>query len=139
MTYKTFIPVENRQDIPNGTQYIIVNADEEQVKQTFINKGIMVNTLEGGFETEELLIDEGTRAKYRVHIFDNQIRISSYWGITQQVKSTMTVWAGYAAASAYDTHSFNQVIYREEAKRPKRVFDYAVQIIESSGLNYNLR
>jgi len=137
--YQTFITVNPRSDIPNGTQNIILNEDIEIVKQAFKKSGTMVKSLEGGFETEEILIDEGTRAMYKVHEFDEQVRVTAFWGITQKVKSEMVVWAGADAASAYDVHSWDQVVYDRDVKRPKRVFDYAIQIIEAYNLNYTLR
>jgi hypothetical protein len=136
---KEFISVQNQNNIPNGTQDIILTESIETVKEAFKSKGIMLKSMEGGFETEELLIDEGTRAMYKAHEFDNQIRITAFWGITSKVKSQMTVWAGYAASSAFDVHSWDKVIYDNKDLRPKRVFDYSVQIIEASNLRYKLR
>ena len=136
---KEFISVQNQNNIPNGTQDIILTESIETVKEAFKSKGIMLKSMEGGFETEELLIDEGTRAMYKVHEFDNQIRITAFWGMTSKVKSQMVVWAGYAASSAFDVHSWDKVIYDNKELRPKRVFDYSVQIIEASNLQYKLR
>ena len=76
---------------------------------------------------------------YKVHEFDNQIRITAFWGITQKVKSQMTVWAGADAASAYEIDTWDRVIYENKSTRPKKVFDYAIQIIESSNLKYSLK
>lgn len=136
---KEFISVQDQYNIPNGTQDIILTASIETVKNAFKSKGIMLKSMEGGFETEELLIDEGTRAMYKVHEFDDKIRITAFWGITSKVKSQIGVWAGYAASSAYDVHSWDKVIYNNKELRPKRVFDYSVQIIEASNLQYKLR
>ena len=139
MTYKVFIPVQANNNIPDGTQEIILTENIDTVKQAFKNKGIMLKSMEGGFETEELLLDEGTRAMYKVHEFDDQVRITAFWGITSKVKSQMVVWAGYAASSAYDVHSWDKVIYDKNSTRPKKVFDYAIQIVEASNLQYKLR
>jgi hypothetical protein len=138
-SYKEFVSVQNKNYIPNGTQAIILTSDIETVKQAFKNKGIMLSSMEGGFKTEELLLDEGTRAMYKAHTFDNQVKITAFWGITQKVKSNIIVWAGADAASAYDVHAWDKVIYEQDAKRPKRVFDYVVQIIEESNLKYSFR
>ena len=137
--YKEFISVIPRNNIPDGTQYIIVDVNLESVKEALKNSGIMIRSLEGGFETEELLLDEGTRAMYKVHDFDNQSRISAFWGITQKVRSNIALWAGYEAASAYDVHAWNKVIYNKREARSKRVFDYAIQILESNNIQYSLR
>jgi len=138
-TYKEFVSVQYRNNIPDGTQDIILTDNIDKVKEAFKNKGIMLKSMEGGFETEEILLDEGTRAMYKAHEFDNQIRITAFWGITQKVKSQMTVWAGHDAASAYDVHAWDKVIYDNKSKRPKRVFDYVVQIINANKLQYSLR
>jgi len=136
--YKQYIYVQERNNIPEGTQSILLTENIETVKKAFTDKGIMVRSMEGGFETEEILLDEGTRAMYKIHEFDDQIRITAFWGITQKVKSTMIVWAGYEAASAYDVHAWNKVVYEKRSFRSKKVFDYAIQIIETSQLNYDL-
>jgi len=138
-TYKEFVSVQSPAKIPDGTQDIILTESIETVKQAFKNKGIMIKSMEGGFETEEIMLDEGTRAMYKVHEFDDQVRITAFWGITQKVKSQMIVWAGAAAASAYDVHAWDKVIYDNNTKRPKRVFDYAVQIIDANNLKNSLR
>ena len=138
-TYKELVTVQNRTNIPDGTKDIILTEDLETVKAAFINSGIMVQSKEGGFETEEMLLDEGTRAKYKAHVFDNQIRVTAFWGITQKVKGEITAWAGQAAASAYDVKAVDQVIYDNKATRSKKVFDYAVQVLEANNLQYNLR
>ena len=138
-TYKVFVPVNERTDIPDGVQYIVLNENIDSVKNAFKNNGILIKSMEGGFETEEILLDEGTRAKYKAHAFDNQVRISAFWGITQKVKSHMIMVAGTAYASSYDVNAWNKVLYDNKSARPKRVFDYAVQIIESNGFEYILR
>jgi hypothetical protein len=138
-TYKELVSVQNRTNISDGTKDIILTQDLETVKTAFTSSGIMLQSMEGGFETEEILLDEGTRAKYKAHVFDNQIRITAFWGITQKVKSEMTVWAGQAAASAYDVQGWDQVNYDNKSSRPKKVFDYAVQVVEANSLQYKLR
>ncbi|MEK0337107.1 MAG: hypothetical protein QQN41_06700 [Nitrosopumilus sp.] len=138
-TYKEFVSVQARNNIPDGTQDIILTENIETVKEAFKNKGIMIKSMEGGFETEEILLDEGTRAMYKAHEFDDQIRITAFSGITQKVKSQMIVWAGHDAASAYDVHAWDKVIYDNRSARPKRVFDYVIQIIEATNLQYSLR
>lgn len=69
-----------------GVISIIVTGDLEAVKSAFNNSGIMLQSKEGGFETEEILLDEGTRAMYKAHDFDNQVKITAFWGITQKAK-----------------------------------------------------
>jgi hypothetical protein len=138
-TYKPLVNVTGRSDIPDNTQAIILSENIDKIKEAFKAKGIMIESLEGGFKTEEILLDEGTRAMYKVNQFDNQVRITAFWGITQKVKSQMIVWAGADAASAYDVNAWDQVIYDNKAARPKRVFDYAVQILNESNFKYSFR
>jgi hypothetical protein len=70
--YQEFVSVAPSNQIPQGTKYIIVTENLDSVKNAFKNKGIMIKSMEGGFETEELLLDEGTRAMYKIHEFDQQ-------------------------------------------------------------------
>ncbi len=137
--YKEFVQVQPRNYIPDGTMYLFVNADLETVQQAFNHAGIMTKSMDGGFETEGMLLDEGTRAMYKVHAFDDQVRVSSFYGITQKVKSSMVVYAGAAAASAYDVNAWDQVVYDKRMSRSKRVFDYSIQIIETAGLGFSFR
>jgi len=139
VTYQEMVNVTGRLDIPEKTQAIIINDSLTKVKEAFKKKGIMIETLEGGFKTEEILLDEGTRAMYKVHQFDNQVRITAFWGITQKVKSQIVLWAGADAASAYDVNAWDQVIYSKDSGRPKKVFDYAVQIVSENNLNFTFR
>jgi len=139
VTYKELASVQNKNGIPQGTQAIIVTGDVGKVKEAFKNKGILLVSMEGGFKTDEILLDEGTRAMYKANDFDGQIKITAFWGITQKVKSQMIVWAGANAASAYDVNAWDQVIYDKNAKRSKKVFDYAVQIMEENHLNFSFR
>ena len=65
-SYREFVSVQTRNNIPDGTQSIILTDENiETVKEAFKSKGIMIKSLEGGFETEEILLDEGTRAMYK--------------------------------------------------------------------------
>lgn len=137
--YKEFVSVQNWNDVPDGTQSIILTTSIDTLKEAFKNKGIMIKSLEGGFETEEIFLDEGTRAMYKVHEFDDNIRISAFWGITQKVKSQMTVWGGAAAASSYEIDTWDRVIYDNKSTRPKKVFDYAIQILEERKIDYDLK
>jgi hypothetical protein len=138
-TLKPLVNVSSRLDVPDNTQAIVLSETLDKVKEAFKSKGLMIQSLEGGFKTEEILLDEGTRALYKVNQFDDQIRITAFWGITQKVKSQMVVWAGADAASAYDVNAWDQVIYDNTAKRPKKVFDYLIQILTESNLKYSYR
>lgn len=111
----------------DGTRAIILPNSISEVSNVFNENGILTNSSDGGFETEEILLDNGTRAMYKVHSFENLTRITAFWGITSAVKSQMIVWAGSDAASAYDTKSWDMVLYNKKETRPKKVFDYAVQ------------
>lgn len=139
VTYKELVTVQNKNNIPQGTQAIIVTGELEKVKEAFQSKGILLISMDGGFKTDEVMLDEGTRAMFKANAFDNQIKITAFWGITQKVKSQIIVFAGANAASAYDVNAWDQVIYDKDAKRPKKVFDYAVQIIEEGKLSFILK
>lgn len=140
MTYKEYISVKPSNKIPDGTQSIIIpNTSIDNIKELFKDNQIMYKTFETGIETEIVLLDEGTKAQYKVYEFDNNIKITSYYGITDKVKSQMVLWAGAAAASAYDTQSMNIVVYNENLLKPKRVFDYLVQMLETKGIEYQIK
>lgn len=138
-SYKEYIYVQNQNNIPDGTRTIILMTDIETTKNAFKKQGIMLSSMDGGFKTEEILLDEGTRAMYKAHEFDGQIKLTAFWGITQKVKSDLVVFAGANAASAYDVNAWDRVIYDSGAKRSKKVFDYVLQIILKSKLQYRLR
>jgi hypothetical protein len=144
--YKVYVPVQNQTNIPDGTQSITLTANPDSIKKAFISNGVMIRSSEGGFETEELLLDEGTRAMYKIHTYDNATKITAFWGITAKVKNQMSlatsVIAGYDAShsivSNYDVHAWDQVVYDKTETRPKMVFDYLVQLIEKSHLSFSL-
>jgi len=138
-TYKEFIKVQPNSSIPESTQFVVVTSSMEDVKDMFRNNGILIKTMGGGFITDEILLDEGTRAMYKAVQFDGQVQLSAYWGITQKVKSEMVVWAGQSAASAYDVNAWTKVLYNKASWRPKKVFDYLVQVVESKNFVYALR
>jgi hypothetical protein len=138
-TYKPLVNVSSRSDVPNNTQAIVINETIDKVKEAFKKNGLMIQSLEGGFKTEEILLDEGTRAMYKVNQFDTELRLTAFWGITQKVKSQIIVWAGAEAASAYDVSAWDQVIYDRKDLRPKAVFDYAVQILVENNIKFSYR
>ncbi len=138
-TYQSYINVKPQYNVPEGTNSIVLAYEINSIKAIFNKSGVMTTTFDGGFQTEEILIDEGTRAMYKVHEFDEYIRLTAFWGITDKVKSQITMWAGYVAASSVDTDDWDRVIYQNDKTRPKRVFDYAVQILDDNVLKYQFK
>lgn len=130
-TYKPFIAVAPA-TIPYGSTEIIASGSIDDVKSVLQKNTIMFRESEGGLETEEILIDEGTRAMYKVYAYENNLKIVPYWGITQKVKSAMTVWAGYGAASAYSTDDWERAVYEKgmngKMSRPGMVFSYGYEL-----------
>lgn len=137
-TYKEYVTVQYRRDIPDGIQHILINADIDTVEKAFINEGLEIKLTEDGFKTKEMLVGEGTRAIYKANRYNDQVKVAAYWSITQQAKSQMVMWAGSEAAKDIDVHKWYKVEYESGLKRPKRVFDYLVQIIEENNLKYTL-
>jgi hypothetical protein len=129
-SYKSFISVTPAIDVANGSTEIIARGCLNDVKTVLKKNLIMYKEYEGGIETEEILIDEGTRAKYKIYQYDDMIKMISFWGITQAVKSQIIVFAGYSAASAYSTEGYTRVIYDRDVKRPARVFSYGYQLMK---------
>jgi len=129
-SYKTFIQVTPQTGVPKGSSEVVCTAGIDQFKEVLKANNIMYKAADdgGGIETEEFMIDEGTRAKFKVYVFDDKLKIVPYWGITQKVKSEMTVWVGYAAASAYDVNALDRAIYDNNTSRPGKVFCYACQL-----------
>lgn len=140
VTYKEYVSVAPSTQIPNGTKALIVpNTSIEQIKQVFKNNQILYKTFETGIETEIIVLDEGTKAQYKVYTFNNDLKITAYWGITDKVKSQMVIWAGANAASAYNTKSMDLVLYNNKALRPKRVFDYLTQLLNKENIKYQTK
>jgi len=140
VTYKEYVSVAPSTQIPNGTKALIVpNTSIEQIKQVFKNNQILYKTFETGIETEIIMLDEGTKAQYKVYTFNNDLKITAYWGITDKVKSQMVIWAGANAASAYNTESMDLVLYNNKALRPKRVFDYLTQLLNKENIKYQTK
>ncbi len=137
---KTFIAVEDSNRVLNGTKAILVDSYEnvDYLQDAFIDNGLLISNLEGGFITEEFLIDDSTRGKFKVIYGSRYYRIIAYWGITAKVQANIAVWAGTNAANSIDPHSLEPVIYSKNEKRPKQVFDYAIQILESKGIEFKL-
>jgi hypothetical protein len=138
-TYQTFVQVTPQGGIPDGCTEITCQATLDDFKSVLKTNSIMFKTADSGLETDEIIIDEGTRAKYKVYEFDGALKIVPYWGITQKVKSQMGVYAGAAAASAYDTEGWDRVIYNSGEKRPKRVYDYGWQLAKATGGQVNFK
>lgn len=126
VSYTSFIPVTPRTDIPDGSREIIVYAPLEVVLEGFRSEGILLQRMDGGAQTEEILIDEATRAKYTIHEFENLVKIIPYWGVTDKVRQEMAIWLGYAASQHHN--DMERVVYNNQSGRPKMVFDYGIQI-----------
>jgi len=79
--------------------------------------------MENGYETSEILLDEGTRAKYTFIQYDDQILIIPYWGITEKVASQISgmqhAMVGYST-STNSALSWDRVIYDVNKTRPKK-------------------
>lgn len=133
---KVFIPVKPQTNISAGAKYVIVNSNEQDVKSAFNNKGILTKTYDGGFETESIIINENLRVMYKAHVFDNQVRISSFWGLTQRGKTQAST---FVDMKDYNVDSWEQVIYTKTNSGPKTAFDYAVEIVENSNLPFEIK
>jgi len=141
-TYQPLVNVISYTGVPQGTTAIMLQYNLDDIKRAFISNGFLIQSMEGGFITDEKLLDEGTRAKYKVVQFDQASSITCYWATTEKVASQIRMWqtaiAGYSTYQR-DPMDWNQVIYDVGATRPKRVFDYAIQIVESNNFTYNFR
>lgn len=139
MTYE-YISVKPSNKIPDGTQSVIIpNATLDVVKELFKDNQIMYKTFETGIESEIILLDDRTKAQYKVHEFDNTLKLTCYRGYTDKVKSEMTLWVGYVEASKYDTQSMNLIVYDKNILKQKKVFDYLIQMLETKGIKYELK
>lgn len=128
-TYKPFIAVTPRTDIPVGSQEFIVQATMDEVKDTLRAASIGFTTNETGVDTEEVLLDEGTKAKYRLYPVDGGVKVVPYWGFTQKVAGQIRFWTGINQS----TEELTRIKYTTSAGRPKMVFDYGVQLIGKCG------
>jgi hypothetical protein len=137
IVYTPYVTIQPQDGIPAGSTEVTFNGTLDQVRAAFTQNNIFVKSIEDnqGLETEETLLDKGTRAKYKIYdMGGGRLKMVPYYGITAAVKSTMVAWVGYAAASAYDTSEWFRCEYTTAVKaRPNMVFNYGVQIIKSSG------
>ena len=131
-TMQTFVTVVPRSDVPRGAKEFTVTATEDQVLSALRSEQIMFNKIEGGYRTEEILLDEGTKAVYAVHVYEQGIKVVPYWGITDKVRNQIMLVAGYSH-SQYASQELQRVIYRPAELRPKMVFDYGVQVFSKAG------
>lgn len=126
-TYKQFITVTPPQaPIPKGTTEFTFASNLDEVGRALSANQIMFQRNENGIMTEEFLIDQGTRAQYRLYEMDGMIKCTPYWGITGQVQSQVALWAGQAAATG--SGDMRRVVYNSQETRPATVFHYAVQL-----------
>lgn len=128
VSYKSFIAVTPRSDVPKGATEVHVESSMEDFLNALKNNGILYSVNESGAMTEEFMIDEGTRAKFTVADFNGTLHIIPYWGITDAVREQQQLWTGMSSG-----YEMTRVVYRPQEKRPKQVFDYAVQIASTVG------
>lgn len=128
MSYKQYIEVPDYKAVPEGKKEIYVMTSLDKMKEVLQKNNIFYNEMPGnqGIITEVILIDEGTRAQYRIYVVQNEtaLLIVPYWGITDRVKSEIAIVVGNDSAQLVDDKDFKRVIYEKAAKRPKKVFDY---------------
>lgn len=134
-TYKPYVTVTDQTDIPEGSKEFIVNDGIESVKASLKENTIAYVQNDLGLETEEILLDEGTRAIYKVYVLDSAaVKIVPFWGFTDKVIAEAQLWGGTAAASTM-SHEMKRVIYKRKELRPKKVFDYGVQLFGADDFN----
>lgn len=129
-TYKSFITVAPRADVPDGAKEFIVYAPMMAIKDSL--KASMIGYIpnEAGLNTEQIMIDEGTKAEYRIYTIDSaSVKVVPYWGYTEKVASEVRIWTGVRV----NTEEMKRIIYSKDAGRPKKVFDYGVQVFGKAG------
>lgn len=127
-SYQSFVTVNDRTDVPEGAKEIIVKQSISTAIDSLKSNYIAYNIDDWGIETHEILLDEGTRAAYKVYPLDSTgFKVVPYWGYTDKVISQAALWGG-STATASMSHEMTRVIYKKESLRPKRVFDYAIQL-----------
>lgn len=128
--YKSFITVNPRTDIPDGTKEFVVYAKLAAIKDSLKASTIGYIPNEAGLNTEQIMIDEGTKAEYRLYTIDSSsVKVVPYWGYTEKVASEVRIWTGVRV----NTEEMKRIIYSKDSGRPKRVFDYGVQIFGRCG------
>lgn len=131
-TYKTYITVLPRMDVPSGSKEFVVYAPMDSLLNRLKAHSILYNFNESGVQTEEFLIDEGTRARINLYPMEDAVKVVPFWGITDRVRSDMAIAVGYATASTY-SNELKRVTYRKSEARPKMAFDYSVQVFDKTG------
>lgn len=127
-TYQNFVTVTDRTDIPEGSKEFIVNKSLSSLKDNLKTETIAYTAQEWGIETHEIMLDEGTRAVYNLYALDSAtVKVVPYWGYTDKVISEAQIWGGTAATNSM-SNEMRRVLYKRKELRPKRVFDYGVQL-----------
>lgn len=128
--YKSFIAVTPRADIPDGTKEFLVYAPLAVIKDSLKAATIGYIPNDVGLNTEQIVIDEGTKAEFRIYTVDSaSVRVVPYWGYTEKVASEVRIWTGVRV----NTEEMKRIIYSKSAGRPKVVFDYGVQVFSRCG------
>jgi hypothetical protein len=128
--YKPYIQVQSF-EIPKGCKEIVFQGTLDSMKAVFTKNGILYNVKENGLETEEILIDEGTRAKYQILKFDGgNLKMIPFWGITDKVKAQIDMSSRIISghSSSVSTESWDRAIYEGPDLRPSIVYNYGVQL-----------
>lgn len=108
-----FVPVTSLLNVPRGTTQFYVDIDIETAKEALHANTISYYHGEFGLETEDILLDERTRAKYDIYPLDSTtIKVVPHWGITKKWK---------------------RVVYKSSEISPKKVFDYGVGLFNDLG------
>lgn len=132
-SYKEFVSVTDRKDVPLGSTEFYVQSDISGIKSVLQAGTVAHYPNEFGMETELILLDEGTKAQYKLYVIDSvKVKVVPYWSYTEKVVSETSVWLG-SAATASMKGEMQRVVYRKSELRPKKVFDYGVQLFGKAG------
>lgn len=131
-TYQSYVNVDDLTFIPDGSKEIILKTTIDNLLNTLTDNTIHYYLSDNGAVTEEILIDDGTRAQYKLYFLDDQIKIIPYWGYTQKVINQAQIIGGYETAN-FMSKDLNRVVYNKNELRPKKVFDYGVMLARQCG------
>jgi hypothetical protein len=126
----SYIYVKDLTEVPELSQSIIVDANILQVKDLLLKEDILLYKSELGFISEEIFFDSATKGKYKLYDMETNSKIVAFWGLTPAYKAkNKRVLERAEIGDLFDKDGFKKVIYDTNLKRPKMVFDFAVEIV----------
>jgi hypothetical protein len=136
-----YVEVNEVSFIPNDTKKLNVQIYLTEFERMLRNENIHYQLNDQGLTTDIFLLDEYTRAYYDVFEDEKKLSIYCYWGITDQLESTIALTndaiIGAGSGAGYRNDDMYRVVYKKGQARPKMVFDYMVTMLQKNGIQFS--